>query len=1113
MTEARHILAAASVLAVLYLCGPARAETLSGGEVKISEGTIELNSYEFSGRELEPTLFSNSTLEGTYPLPPFARPFKPGGPRPMTYRAIFLENEYLKLTVVPEFGGRVYSLYDKVNGREVFYKNDVLKFSSVNPKHSWPVGNIELTGPYDTHMLTLNNEPLWFTRTLRHPDGSASVVLSTIDPFFRMKVNFTARLAPGLAAMELSVFCYNRREVREPYMLWVNAGVPARTGSRLIYPMTRTIGHTTSEVADWPLYGGLDYSWFRNNRHMLGVFGIDIYDNFLGSYDFDLDYGTFRYADRRVVQGMKMWTWGMSKRAEAIERGYTDKAGPYNEIQSGRHVWDGHYEWLPPSGHEGWSEWWFPVAGIGGVTTANRDLALNLEVSADPQGKKSSVKLGLSSNRSLSGAEITVSAAKGQLLKTAADLAPGKPFKRDLTGLAADSAGLAGMTVRITDSSGSPVLEYRRPDLNPGRKDYTPFTSQLEKPRKPPENMSVEELILDAETKIKEMHGTTAAQLLQLALSRDPGNSRANLNLGLLDLEQGRLDSAAAHFQQAVDRDPYLDEAYYYLTQSLLEQGDTVKAERSLYLIPPVSAFYSQREYLLGRIALDRGDLPEAERHLAEAVRASGYNLSARNLLALVYRMQGLRDRAQAQLDAVLEIDPTDRWSFAERWFLLGSAEDKAGLAALLGGQSQEALELSSVYRGLNRWGDALAVLSLTEAENRDPYGTPSIFYYTKASCLKAAARPAEAAEYFRKGSQAGGNIDRWPFREESVRPLAEAVIFDPSDLTARFQLGCLLYFLKRPAEAIYQWDAAAESHPDDFSLQWTLGLACDEQGYGIDRAAEHLEAAIALNPSHIRTFTDLSRIYAREGSFDRQLALLRKALVRSPNDDYILEGLITTSLVTGDYAAADSLIRNHVFEQRHRNYNLRDKYRFLCYSLGARAFRKGDYAGAARQFELALFPPSSLGADDFQFQSAPRVHYYLGLALEKQGKAAQAKEEFTKSASGWEYLKGDRDSYNSENLYMTLALDKLGQGEEAQRLRSAMEGYARGQLEMNQREYQSEARYLLALILKGRGDQAGAREMLEAALKIDPEILGPRFELRGDVPDPLPAAAGAAGN
>jgi len=1093
-------------LVLILMPDPAPAAENSGAEVKVYEGTIELDSYEFSGRELEPPLFKSSSIGGDYPLPQFTGPYKPGGPKPATYRAIFLENEYLKLTVVPDFGGRVYSLFDKVAGREVFYKNDVLKFSGVNAKGAWPVGNIELTGPHDMHMLTIYGEPLWFTKVLRHQDGSASLVMSNIDPYYRMKVNFTATLVPGLRAMGLKIFCYNTRDQRKPFMFWVNGSTHVTEGTRFIYPMTRTIGHTTAEVADWPFYNGVDYSWIKNNKHMLGVFGIDIYDNFLGAYDYKLDYGTFRFADRRVVQGMKTWTWGAGNYAGRIEHNYTDNAGAYIEIQSGRYVWDGHYEWLDPHRVEGWSEWWFPVAGIGGFTTTSLDLALNLEVKADPKGKNSSVKIGLSPNRAMPKAKIIISAGSGEILNATADLAPGKPFNRLIERIAADSAGLARMRVTVADSAGRVALDWRRPDENPGRKEYTGFTRVLEKPQRTPGQMSVEELVLDAETKIKELHTESGASLLREALSRDSGYSKAHLELGILHYEEGRTDSAVAHLNQVIDRDPYADKAYYYLALALMETGDTLKAERSLYYIPPVSAWFSQREYMLGRIACHRGETDQAERHLAEAVRNNGYHLSARNLLAVLYRDQGRKEEASAQIAVVREIDPTNRWAQAESYFLRGRDQDRRELSSLLGGQSQEAVELSIPYRLLGRFDEALAILSLVEEENHDPFGTPPIFYYTKAFCLKASGKQEEASVYYKKGRLAWGSLDRFPFRPESVKPLAEAVAFDPADVTARFHLGCLLYSLGRKDEAISQWEKGVEAAPDNFSLQRTLGMAYLEGGYGIDKTAEHLEAAIELNPDHVRTFTDLSDLYSRSGYFDRQLALLNKALERSPKDDYIIEGLITTNLVKGDYEQVDSLIRSHVFAQRHRSYGLRDKYRYLRYGFGSRAYLSGKYSEALRQFEQALYPPGSLGADDFQYQSAPRVHYYIGLALEKMGKTTEARASFERCVSGWEQLSGDRDSWNSDNFYMVLALEKLGKTDQAERLLGSMEHFADSQMDSKYSRWRAEANFLLGLVRKKQGDYGQAQKSFETAVQIMPDMLGPRFELRGDVVDPLPS-------
>ncbi|MEA2062806.1 MAG: DUF5107 domain-containing protein, partial [Gemmatimonadota bacterium] len=1077
----------------------------SPGKVKVYKGKIELPSYEFSSRELEPVLFNSSNIREKYPFPPFKRPYKKGGPRPAEYKAIFLENEYLKLTVVPDFGGRVYSLYDKVNRREVFYKNDVLKFSGVNSKGNWPVGNIELTGPYDEHMLTMYGEPLWFNRVLEHEDGSASIVMSNIDPYYRMKVNFIARLVPGLAAMEITVYCYNRWDTRKPYMFWVNAGFPQNEHTRFIYPMTRTIGHTTTEVAGWPYYSGVDYSWIKNNKHMLGVFGIDIYDDFLGAYDYGTDYGTFRYGDRRVVQGMKTWTWGYSEQADRIEYYYTDKAGPYIEIQSGRYTWDGHYEWLAPHASEGWSEWWLPVAGIQGLTTTTRDVALCLEVNTDPEGRKSSVRVGLSAAREIPGASVRLVAGERELLNTTAGLAPGRPFNRMVTNIKADSAGLTRMRLTVTDSRGRTLLDYTRPDANPGRKEYTPFTRPIDQTQKREDQMSAEELLINAETKFKEMQTGSALALLSLALEKDPGLARAHLMLGIHYYENGLTDSSLVHLEATVGRDPYVFEAYYYQALARMELADSISAERNLYHIPPGSAFYGSREYLLGRLAFHRSEPESAKDHLRRAVLAGGENISARNLLATINRLQGNEPEVLEIVAGVEQIDPTNRWAAFEKARVSGRGEDHSRLQGLLGGQSQEALELAGVYSRFGLWDDAIRVMRIVEQDNHDVYGTPPIFYYSMAGYLRAAGHPEQAADYCQRARSARGNVDRYPFRPASVRPLIEALVSDPSDEVAHFNLGCLLYHLGRHQKAISHWEKAVELVPGDFSLRRALGMAYAENGFGGRRAGEQLEKALELNPDHIRTFTDLSRIYSREGLFDRQTALLERALEKAPDDDYIIEGLLTVHLVRGDLERADSMINSHEFTQAHRSYRLRDKYRFMRYGMGARAFRRGDSEEALRQFRAALFPPRNLGADDFEYQSAPRVHYYIGLVNEKLGRRQQAGQAFDKAVIGWQFLAGDRDSFNHENFYMALALDKLGQHDNARNVVESMEHFARGQLGQKNRSYNADAHYLMALVMKKKGKYQEAQKYLEQAMNLEPDMLGPRFELRGDVPDALP--------
>jgi len=1088
----------------MFLAGSTATFCLAGQEVRSYEGVVEIPTYEFSGRETQPPLFGNSTVGGKYPFPPYIRPFKAGGPRPKIYKAVFLENEYLRLTYLPAFGGRFYSLYDKVANREVFYDNDVIKPAGYNAKSSFALFGIELTGPYDTHALTLHGEPFWSHKVVPHEDGSVSLVLGNIDPVYRMKVNFSGRLYPGLAALQLKVSCYNTRDGRQPYMFWISGALRSTEKTRFIYPMTRTIGHTTSEVADWPFYGDVDYSWDRNNKHMLGVFGIDIYDDFQGAYHHDLDYGVFRYADRRIVQGMKMWTFGYSDRASNLERAYTDKGGPYIEVQSGRHVWDGHYEWLPPNRWEGWSEWWFPVRGTDGLTTTSRDVALNLNVMDDRTTASSSVELALSANGNFPEASVQVSAGPDSLLDAKADLTPGTAFKRTIDGIKSGEWGLRDVVVKVADSAGRVLLNYERPDEDPGGIEYTPFTRPLEKPRRPVEEMTTEEMILEAQFKLKQMNLSSGMDLLRRVIALDDGNSRALLLLGIYDYNEGRFQSAAEQLERAVERDPYLGEAYYYLSLARFRLGDTDGAERCLYYISPGSSFYPNREYLLARAALAKGDRARAAEHLREVVASDGRHLNARFQLAILSREARHEMTAMRQLEEIELLDPSSRLVVAEKYFWTGDPGLHEELHRLLGGQSQEALELSWNYARIGRWKEAARILEIVDQDSSDPWGTPPVFYYTLAHFQNQLGDSRTSAAALAKAQTAAGNFDRFPFRAETESVLREAIKRNAEDSVARFNLGCLLYHFGRPDEAIEQWQKAVASSPEDFGSLRALGLAYAEQGHEMERAAKELESAIRVNPAHVRTFNDLSTIYARAGRFDRQIDLLKRALQQSSGDDNLIEDLVASNLIMGEYDRAEELISAHQFQPRHRTYHLRDKYRFLRYGLGTRAFNSRDYGTALEQFRLALKPPVSLGMDDFQFETTPRVSYYIGRSLESLGQRNEALEEYEKSLFGLEHLSGDRDSWNSENFHMVLALERLDRGDEARELAKRFEAFAVSQLEGRHLHYRSEARYLLALVRKYQGQEQEARDLLSESLKIQPDLLGPRYELRGDTLDPI---------
>ncbi len=745
-----------------------------------------------------------------------------------------------------------------------------------------------------------------------------------------------------------------------------------------------------------------------------------------------------------------------------------------------------------------------PVSQTGGLTTLTRDVALKLDVRPGSQGENSSVGVTLGATRIVSGATLIVKARCGQVLKKSVDLDPAKPFKTVVSGNRANSAGLSGIVVTITDPAGNILLDYHRPDSNPGRQEYTPFTKSLEQPRKLPEKMSTEELTLAGEFRLKELDEPGARALFDAALKRDPNYSLAHRLMGITDFNDGRYREAAEHLTRVIERNPYDDAAYFYLSMSQFALGDSQDAERNLYYIWPDSAYYGEREYHLGRLSFERHKYAEAIAHFRSASTANGNDLLARLALAVTLRETGDKAGATSELAGIERIDPTNRIAQAERYFLTNDPADREELLRLMGWQTQEAIGIVTLYRNLKEWKESAQILELAGQNNRDPWGTTPIFYYTLAYCERRAGNGAGdkalADQALKDARAAAGRVDRFPYREESEAPLREAVRLDPSDAVARYNLACLLYFRGQQQDAIRQWEAAVEIDPENFSIRRALGLAYAEQGFPIEKAAAQLKKAVDLNPAHLRTLDDLSMLYARAGRFDDQLAVLNTALQRSPSDDDLAEGVLSADLNKGRYNEAERLIETHAFAPRHRTYGLRDKYRVARYGEGAEAFKRGNYTRALELFQSSLRPPVSLGVDDFQAQASPRIEYYIGRTLEAMGQHDAALQAYQKSVAGMDQLSGDRDSWSSENFFMVLALERLGRGQEAARLTEHFKNFANTEKDSNNPEHLAEARYLLALIAKHEGESELGRQLLTEALQAQPDLLAARLELRGDV-------------
>lgn len=97
--------------------------------VKIWEEQVVLPTYEIGEADKNPMFLEGRVYQGSsgkvYPYPTIETVSDVKTEK--GYQAVWLENEYLKVMILPELGGRIQRAYDKTNDYDFVYYNHVIK--------------------------------------------------------------------------------------------------------------------------------------------------------------------------------------------------------------------------------------------------------------------------------------------------------------------------------------------------------------------------------------------------------------------------------------------------------------------------------------------------------------------------------------------------------------------------------------------------------------------------------------------------------------------------------------------------------------------------------------------------------------------------------------------------------------------------------------------------------------------------------------------------------------------------------------------------------------------------------------------------------------------------
>jgi hypothetical protein len=385
-------------------------------------------------------------------------------PTPRTYRLLVLENAYLKVTILPELGGRIWQVLHKPTGQPMFYQNRVVKpthWGIENQKGWLALGGLEWGLPVIEHGYDWGAQ--WGYLPLPYSEDLAAVTVFTPRDGRFLSASITISLRAGAASFEIEPTLSNLTDEKLAFSFWHDAMLAPGTGKRpsadlrFVLPTDRVTLHSTNDSAlpqpgdpfAWPIYAQRDLSRLGNFQQYLGFFEAPAaHGPFVGVYDPTYDAGAVRVFPAETMRGSKVFSLGWQDRLTSDN--FTDDDSSYVELHGGlAPTFNDQYQ-LPPNGEISWREVWYPVAGIGALSAANELVALAVQPQTDE------LAIALYATRPLDGQLVyLVDGAAVASLPFQAQ--PDAPYRGRLP-IAGKMSG--AVTLEVQDSAGRPLLSY-----------------------------------------------------------------------------------------------------------------------------------------------------------------------------------------------------------------------------------------------------------------------------------------------------------------------------------------------------------------------------------------------------------------------------------------------------------------------------------------------------------------------------------------------------------------------------------------------------------------------------------------------------------------------------
>ncbi|MGC2195899.1 MAG: DUF5107 domain-containing protein [Terriglobales bacterium] len=896
------------------------------------------------------------------------------------WRAIYLENEYLKCSVLPDIGGHLYTCLDKISGKPMFYANPSIKKAAIAYRGAWAAFGIEFNFPVSHNWVTMSPVNFAFAK---HADGSASITVGNIDRVYGMEWTVELVLRPKSTVLEQRVTLSNRSDVRHRFYWWNNAGVEAWDDSRIEYPMRFAATHGFTEIHPWPVdQDGIDYSLLGNHKKgPVSMFAHGSREGFMGVWNPHTNTGTVHFAEYEDVPAKKIWSWGVDADGLDWRKALSDNDSGYLEVQAGLFRNQETYAFLQPRQVIRFSEYWMPVRDIGGISRAN------LAGVASLNRKANTLIAGFNANHAIPQASVSILKGGQSLVHEKADLTPELAWTHELPNTDAQ----AKYTIEIQDGNGATLLRQTE-----GEYDWTP-ESEIHVGPQPshhipePDQRTYDDWMQLA--KDEELNGRNLSALAAYkeVLAKFPdsfgaGKAAGRLAVGLLRLEEAKELLEPLHARDTTDT-----EISYYLGVADDGLGNTGPARTAYEQAERLPTFYAAAALRLGELLARQGDLRGAERHFSGALSVSPQDIRAQEELIAIKEATGSsQDAGEIAHEALAR--------FPLSYFLREEVGDPD--LGHLASDSDRVLNIASEYMRLGLYQRALSVLSRqyppavsdqSEPGALAPQNHPMVAYF-RGYCREKLGQSG-SEDY--SGASKLSTAYVFPSTAEEFTVLRAALQARPSDATVHSLLGTFYFSRGLTDRALSEWAEARKFGPDLPLVSASTGLALLHIKNDPEGALSAFREGLRSDPNNIANYLGMDQALSllNRPARERVEALERYSKLDAAPPALIFE-LILNLAEAEDFEHATSLFHNRFFPREEGGTNVRQVWIEVQLQRVLSSAKAGHCGEALKMAQHlgAEIPGLAFTRDGLEpILQSGRTNYLLGSAYSTCGKSAEA--------------------------------------------------------------------------------------------------------------------------